>query len=58
MVQALLIGLAAAYVDLAFLFIFLTNDHSAPLSRRSVKFAWGSEKVRGVNIGGWLVLEP
>ena len=21
-------------------------------------FAWGSEKIRGVNIGGWLVLEP
>lgn len=23
-----------------------------------MSFKWGSEKVRGVNIGGWLVLEP
>ncbi|TVY57691.1 Glucan 1,3-beta-glucosidase [Lachnellula cervina] len=29
-----------------------------PLSKRSVDFSWGSEKVRGVNIGGWLILEP
>ncbi|TVY84736.1 Glucan 1,3-beta-glucosidase, partial [Lachnellula suecica] len=29
-----------------------------PLSKRSVDFSWGSEKVRGLNIGGWLVLEP
>ncbi|TVY26751.1 Glucan 1,3-beta-glucosidase [Lachnellula hyalina] len=28
------------------------------LSKRSVDFSWGSQKVRGVNIGGWLVLEP
>ncbi|KAL2054819.1 hypothetical protein ABVK25_005123 [Lepraria finkii] len=28
------------------------------LSKRSVDFVWGSEKVRGVNTGGWLVLEP
>lgn len=26
--------------------------------RRSVDFNWGSQKIRGVNIGGWLVLEP
>ncbi|CAO2655688.1 Nn.00g044910.m01.CDS01 [Neocucurbitaria sp. VM-36] len=25
---------------------------------RSVDFNWGSTKVRGVNLGGWLVLEP
>ncbi|KAK3201709.1 hypothetical protein GRF29_164g364804 [Pseudopithomyces chartarum] len=31
---------------------------AAPASKRGVAFAWGSEKVRGVNIGGWLVLEP
>jgi glucan 1,3-beta-glucosidase len=30
----------------------------ANISTRSVSFAFGSEKVRGVNIGGWLVLEP
>ncbi|CZR54831.1 probable glucan 1,3-beta-glucosidase precursor [Phialocephala subalpina] len=29
-----------------------------PLSKRSVSFNWGSEKVRGLNIGGWLLLEP
>ncbi len=29
-----------------------------PLSTRSVDFNWGSQKVRGLNIGGWLVLEP
>lgn len=34
------------------------NSYSSPLSKRSVQFSWGSEKVRGVNIGGWLVLEP
>lgn len=27
-------------------------------TKRGVAFAWGSEKVKGVNIGGWLVLEP
>jgi hypothetical protein len=26
--------------------------------KRAVAFNWGTEKVRGVNIGGWLVLEP
>ena len=36
-----------------------SSDHdSVPLSKRSVNFAWGSETVRGVNLGGWLVLEP
>ncbi|KAI9753842.1 MAG: hypothetical protein M4579_004970 [Chaenotheca gracillima] len=26
--------------------------------KRSVDFDWGSETVKGLNIGGWLVLEP
>jgi hypothetical protein len=26
--------------------------------KRGVNFKWGEEKIRGVNIGGWLVLEP
>ncbi|KAF1363043.1 glycoside hydrolase [Lizonia empirigonia] len=26
--------------------------------KRGVDFNWGSTKVRGVNLGGWLVLEP
>ncbi|KAL8740803.1 MAG: hypothetical protein Q9190_006529 [Brigantiaea leucoxantha] len=29
-----------------------------PVSKRNVDFKWGTDKVRGVNIGGWLVLEP
>ncbi|KAI4944152.1 hypothetical protein J4E91_009007 [Alternaria rosae] len=28
------------------------------LHERSVAFDWGTDKVRGVNIGGWLVVEP
>lgn len=30
------------------------------LDERNVAYNWGSEsnKIRGVNIGGWLVLEP
>ncbi|KAI8933914.1 hypothetical protein NX059_009607 [Plenodomus lindquistii] len=31
---------------------------AAPTQRRSVDFEWGTDKIRGVNIGGWLVLEP
>jgi glucan 1,3-beta-glucosidase len=27
------------------------------LYERRVGFNWGSDKVRGVNLGGWLVLE-
>ncbi|KAI0020381.1 glucan 1,3-beta-glucosidase precursor [Xylariomycetidae sp. FL0641] len=26
--------------------------------KRDLKFAFGTEKIRGVNVGGWLVLEP
>ncbi|OWO98837.1 hypothetical protein B2J93_7099 [Marssonina coronariae] len=29
-----------------------------PLAKKSVDFAWGTEIVRGLNIGGWLLLEP
>lgn len=31
---------------------------AAPTTKRGVWFGWGSEKIYGVNIGGWLVLEP
>ncbi|APA09967.1 hypothetical protein SS1G_05775 [Sclerotinia sclerotiorum 1980 UF-70] len=31
---------------------------SKPIYQRKVDFAYGSTPVRGVNIGGWLVLEP
>ncbi|XXG95287.1 hypothetical protein Hte_001548 [Hypoxylon texense] len=29
-----------------------------PPTKRGLKFPFGSEKIRGVNLGGWLVLEP
>ncbi|KAH7083036.1 glycoside hydrolase superfamily [Paraphoma chrysanthemicola] len=38
-----------------------TSVYAAPandLYERRVDFSWGSDKVRGVNLGGWLVLEP
>ncbi|KAF2839339.1 glycoside hydrolase family 5 protein [Patellaria atrata CBS 101060] len=28
------------------------------ISPRNTPFTWGSTKIRGVNLGGWLVLEP
>ncbi|KAJ9636362.1 hypothetical protein H2199_008037 [Coniosporium tulheliwenetii] len=30
----------------------------APLWKRDLKFDYNNQKVRGVNLGGWLVLEP
>ncbi|KAF2751177.1 glycoside hydrolase family 5 protein [Sporormia fimetaria CBS 119925] len=40
--------------------LLLVGALGAPLEeqKRGAAFAWGSEKLRGVNIGGWLVLEP
>ncbi|MCJ1286828.1 exo-1,3-beta-glucanase [Xylographa opegraphella] len=32
--------------------------HATPILRRDAAFNFGNEIVRGVNIGGWLVLEP
>jgi len=32
--------------------------YSEPISKRGVDFAFAQTPVRGVNIGGWLVLEP
>jgi hypothetical protein len=45
------------------LFVRGTRDDHAVANlftreKRGVDFKWGSEKIRGVNIGGWLVLEP
>jgi len=31
---------------------------ASPVKRSTSAFNWGSEVIRGVNIGGWLVLEP
>lgn len=36
----------------------LTSPTGGPLSKRFSSFAFGQTPVRGVNIGGWLVLEP
>lgn len=40
----------------------LSNVNNSELTyhrqKRSVNFKWGTDKIRGVNIGGWLVLEP
>ncbi|KAF2471120.1 glycoside hydrolase [Lindgomyces ingoldianus] len=38
--------------------LVLGSAFTAPAEKRGVAFSWGSEKLRGVNIGGWLVLEP
>jgi glucan 1,3-beta-glucosidase len=27
-------------------------------AKRDLKFAFGDDKIRGVNLGGWFVLEP
>jgi glucan 1,3-beta-glucosidase len=44
--------------------IFFTFSDGAPagtmtaIKRDKLGFAFGSEKIRGVNLGGWFVLEP
>ncbi|KAH9886857.1 glucan 1,3-beta-glucosidase precursor [Xylariomycetidae sp. FL2044] len=43
--------------------LLLRESQAAPRGamsamKRDLKFAFGSEKIRGVNLGGWLVLEP
>lgn len=30
----------------------------SPFMKRDLRFSFGNDKVRGVNLGGWLVLEP
>lgn len=42
---------------LSSLALFLVGTSAVPLQKRA-GFDYGSQKVRGVNIGGWLVLEP
>lgn len=37
---------------------FMLHPVRKPLPKRSVGFNFGQDKVRGVNIGGWLLLEP
>ncbi len=38
--------------------MFVYSEPFPRFSKRSVAFSFGSEKVQGLNIGGWLVLEP
>lgn len=43
--------------------LFASVGNAAPakisgINKRDLRFAFGQEKVRGVNLGGWLVLEP
>ncbi|KAL8629002.1 hypothetical protein Q9189_005301 [Teloschistes chrysophthalmus] len=35
-----------------------TNKHDSQLNKRAVAFDYNGQKVRGVNLGGWFVLEP
>ncbi|KAF2454608.1 putative Exo-beta-1,3-glucanase [Lineolata rhizophorae] len=47
------------FTPIVFTFLAVGASLASPTSfKRSVDFGWGSEKIRGVNIGGWLVLEP
>jgi glucan 1,3-beta-glucosidase len=34
------------------------SSHSSQGASRPSGYNWGNEKIRGVNLGGWLVLEP
>ncbi|KAK7520451.1 glycoside hydrolase superfamily [Phyllosticta citriasiana] len=38
--------------------LFAVSAFGAVLQERKVSFNWGSEDVRGVSLGGWLVAEP
>ncbi|KAF2711909.1 glycoside hydrolase family 5 protein [Pleomassaria siparia CBS 279.74] len=40
------------------LLAFNSNASPVTLQKRGPSFSYGSEKVRGVNLGGWFVLEP
>jgi hypothetical protein len=40
------------------LLLLLTLLRSEQFNKRDLKFNYGGEKVRGVNLGGWFVLEP
>lgn len=54
-----ILNLATAAIGL-----LATVTHAAPaglvsgFNKRDPKFGFGQEKVRGVNLGGWFVLEP
>ncbi|KAH7135753.1 glycoside hydrolase superfamily [Dendryphion nanum] len=43
---------------LATLLSFTNSAPTREIESRGVSYSWGSTKLQGVNIGGWLVLEP
>ncbi|KAI1335594.1 glucan 1,3-beta-glucosidase precursor [Xylariaceae sp. FL0016] len=59
MTRSMSLGVAAAAIAL-----LGSLSSAAPrypkmsLANRELKFAFGADKIRGVNLGGWLVLEP
>jgi hypothetical protein len=55
---ASLVAAAPRYVPFHPNSLSSANHIRSILHDRSVAFDWGTDKVRGVNIGGWLVLEP
>lgn len=57
-IRAVLAAAAGAASIFASLAAAAPSKSPIDLNKRTTKFAYGSEKVRGVNLGGWLVLEP
>ncbi|KAE9972745.1 hypothetical protein BLS_003903 [Venturia inaequalis] len=47
-----------AAIAAACLLVTAVPTVSPELTKRAVDFSTGSEKLRGLNIGGWLILEP
>lgn len=50
--------LTLAAAGAALLASFSEASPVGAVERRALKFDFGGEKVRGVNLGGWFVLEP
>ena len=57
-IRAVLASAAGAVSLLASLAGAAPTTSPVDLLKRTSKFAYGYDKVRGVNLGGWLVLEP
>lgn len=48
----------ASFLAIAVIAAFLTSVLAIPLQDRVLTFDYNNNKVRGVNLGGWFVLEP